>query len=189
MYFSKKFLFHWKNELENGEVLPISSWYDCYIMIINMPSHKYYTLLCSVDETKHDYFIQGTKNLQHNLEDLLLESEDSDTLLQTMFLLFKLHNQGQLLVDAARLAYIVTHDNTELCKWRVIRMTRFEDKKKIMLRLMQQNTKGYEDDIVTELRNSARSCMLAGNEAQSATFMQNILFTSGMFTFHSVSND
>ena len=116
------------------------------------------------------------------------ESEDSDTLLQVMFLLFKLHNQGQLLVDAARSAYIVTHESTEHCKQRVIRMTTFEDETKIMLRLLQQNTKEYEDDIVTELRNSAQSCMLAGNEAQSATFMQNILFTSGMFIIHSVTD-
>ena len=136
-----------------------------------------------MDETKHAYFIQGTnerKVLQQTLENLLLESEDDDTLLQTMLLLFKLHNQAQLLVAAAKATYIVTDDSTETCMVQAVSMTTFCDERKVMLRLLQQNTDGYEDAIVRELINSARSCMLAGNESRPAEFMQNILFTSGI---------
>ena len=60
-------------------------------------------------------------------------------------------------------------------------MTNFDDKEKVMLRLIQQNTEEYKESIISELENSAHSCMLAENEAQPAEFMQNILFTSGMF--------
>ena len=116
----------------------------------------------------------------------MLESEDDDTLLQALLLLFKLHNQGQLLVNAARSTYIVTDESTRRCMCRVYQMITFEDKNKIMWRLLQQSTDDYKDDIVSELESSAHSCMLAGNEAQPAEFMQNILFTSGMFIAISV---
>ena len=66
-------------------------------------------------------------------------------------------------------------------------MTTLQDKKKLMLRLMQQNTDDYKKDIIIELINSAYSCMFAGNEAWSAEFMQNILFTSGKFTLLTVA--
>ena len=136
-----------------------------------------------MNETKHAYFIRGTnewKVLQQTLENLLLESEDDGTLLQTMLFLFKLHSQGQLLVDAARAIYIVTDESTEMYMDRAVFMTTFCDERKVMLRLLQQNTDRYNDAIVSELINCARSCMLAGNESRPAEFMQNILFTSGM---------
>ena len=143
---------------------------------------------CSVDETKHDYFIRGTnewKVLQQTLENLLLESEDDDTLLQTMLLLFKLHNQAQLLVADAKATYIITHPYTGKVRSRVVAMTTFEDEGKVMLRLLQQKTDHYKDAIVRELMNSARSCMVAENESQPAEFMQNILFTSGILLLFS----
>ena len=136
-----------------------------------------------MNETNHTYFIRGTtewKVLQKTLEDLLLRSEDDDTLLQTMLLLFKLHNQDQLIVDAARSAYIVTDIITGRCMMRAINMVTFHDQRKVMLRLLQQSTDCYKDAIVSVLMNSARSCMLAGNESRPAEFMQNILFTSGI---------
>ena len=144
-----------------------------------------------MNETKHAYFIRGTnewKVLQQTLENLLLESEDDGTLLQTMLFLFKLHSQGQLLVDAARAIYIVTDKSTEMYMGRAFFMTTFCDERKVMLRLLQQNTDHYNDAIVSELINCARSCMLAGNESQPAKFMQNILFTSGIIIIARIDN-
>ena len=98
-----------------------------------------------------------------------------------MFLLFKLHNQDQLLVDAARSTYIVTNEQTGHWRQQAIEATCFLDERKVLLRLLQQNTDDHKDAIVSELKNSAHLCMFAGNETRPAEFMQNILFTSGMF--------
>ena len=71
-------------------------------------------------------------------------------------------------------------------------MTTFVDEDKLMLRLLQQNTEDKKDALVRELMHTAHSCMFAGNEARPAEFMQNILFTSGMFiaiNFHLIVID